>query len=97
MPTKAREQIGSHATTPALVAKSYANAAELTTDVDLLTDGGGVPPSRIRVGGIGNLDLILMDDTAVTIAGCIAGEVFSLNAKTIKETSTATKITCFWS
>lgn len=74
--------------------KSYALAGALAGDVDVVADLGG-PSQRIRVGAAGNLDVIDAAGNTTTIPLIAAGETISVQAKTIKATSTAQKITVF--
>lgn len=75
--------------------KSYALVGALGADVDLIADGGQVC-RRIRVGQAGNLTVQDREGDDVTIPSMLAGETIEINARTIRATSTAQKLTVMW-
>jgi outer membrane lipoprotein-sorting protein len=85
------------ATHAASVYKVYASGGALGSDADLVTDGGGMC-RRIMVGTSGTLVLTKADDTDETIPANLvpSGVVFDVQAKTIKDTSTAEDILVLW-
>jgi hypothetical protein len=52
----------------------------------------------IRVGGIGNLSVRMINDpsTTVVIEDCVAGEILPIRVTRVMAATTATKITAFW-